>query len=98
MPDIIRDSVKPMEQIDGIKIIQVDGLSGGSAPGGNNVIEGNGGGNMNLADQVVHSALRYSGQAPLIDSLLSEVGPDASSLNGLSGAATAVKGNDKLKS
>ena len=31
LPDIIRESVKPMEQIDGIKIIQVDGLTGQSA-------------------------------------------------------------------
>ena len=29
LPMIIRESVKPMEQIDGIKIIQVDGLTGG---------------------------------------------------------------------
>ncbi len=28
MPDIIRESVKPMERIDGSKIFQVDGLGG----------------------------------------------------------------------
>lgn len=96
MPDIIRESVKPMEQIDGIKIIQVDGLNAGSAPGGGGVSEGNGGGN--LADQVVNSALRYRGQAPLIDSLLSDIGLDASSLNGLSGAANEAKGDDTPES
>lgn len=96
MPDIIRESVKPMEQIDGIKIIQVDGLNAGSAPGGDGVAAGNGGGN--LADQVVNSALRYRGQAPLIDSLLSDIGLDASSLNGLSGAANEAKGDDKPES
>lgn len=82
MPEIIRESVKPMEQIDGIKIIQVDGLNPGSAPGGDGESQGNGG---NLADQVVNSALRYRGQAPLVDSLLSDIGLDAKSLGGLAG-------------
>lgn len=96
MPGIIRESVKPMEQIDGIKIIQVDGLNAGSAPGGDGSADGNGGGN--LADQVVNSALRYRGQAPLIDSLLSEVGLNASSLDGLSGAASEASGKDSGES
>ncbi|MDH3763418.1 MAG: SPFH domain-containing protein [Gammaproteobacteria bacterium] len=96
MPGIIRESVKPMEQIDGIKIIQVDGLNAGSAPGGDGAAGGNGGGN--LADQVVNSALRYRGQAPLIDSLLSEVGLDSSSLKGLSGAASEASGEDSAES
>ena len=79
MPEIIRESVKPMEQIDGIKIVQVDGLSGNSANGEavNN--------NSSLADQVVNSALRYRAQAPLLESLLKEVGLTASDLNGLAG-------------
>lgn len=93
LPDIIRESVKPMEQIDGIKIFQVDGLGGG----------GNGNGdahgateNGNLADQVVNSALRYRGQAPLIDMLMSEIGLKADDINGLTQAVqqgTLVKKN-----
>ncbi|MCP4873989.1 MAG: flotillin family protein [Gammaproteobacteria bacterium] len=97
MPEIIRESVKPMEQIDGIKIIQVDGLNTGSAPGGNGTAD-SAGGSHNLADQVVSSALRYRGQAPLIDSLLSEVGLDAGSLSGLSGAANESKNDDPTDS
>ncbi len=80
LPDVIRESVKPMEQIDGIKIVHVDGLNGGSVPTGE-VAAGNG--NSNLADQVVNSALRYRGQAPLIDSLLSEIGMNSADINGL---------------
>ena len=83
LPTIIRESVKPMEQIDGIKIFQVDGLGGG----------GNGSGdthaateNGNLADQVVNGALRYRGQAPLIDMLMSEIGLKADDINGLTQA------------
>jgi len=86
MPDIIRESVKPMEQIDGIKIIQVDGLNAGSAGSANG--EGGSGGDGNLADQLVTSALRYRGQAPLVDSLLSEIGLDGASIDGLSGSVT----------
>ena len=83
LEEIIRESVKPMENIDGIKIIQVDGLNAGGGAGGSaNVV--NAGANCgNLADQVVNSALRYRAQAPLLDSLLKEVGINAGDINGL---------------
>jgi uncharacterized membrane protein YqiK len=77
LPNIIRESVKPMEQIDSIKIIQVEGMNGGvvgAGPGGND---------GSLADQLVNSALRYRGQAPLIDSLMSEIGMKGGDLNAL---------------
>src|SRR5215475_10573272 len=66
---IIRESVRPMEKIEGIKILQVDGLWG-TGPHG----EGNGDGRPNVAEGIVNSALRYRAQAPLIDSLLRELG------------------------
>lgn len=66
---IVRESVRPMEKIDGIKIFQVDGLSGG-AQGAARAEAGSG----SLADQMVSSALRYRAQAPLLDSLLKEIG------------------------
>jgi len=65
---IIRESVKPMEKINEIKILQVDGLGGAPAHGGAD----SGGGSF--ADNVVNSALRYRAQAPLVDSLLREIG------------------------
>ena len=86
MPEIIRESVKPMEQIDGIKIIQVEGLNAGSAGSTNG--EGGKGADGSLADQLVNSALRYRGQAPLVDSLLAEIGLDGSDIKGLTGGAT----------
>src|SRR5262245_58380942 len=65
---IIRESVRPLEKIEGIKILQVDGL-GGSSPTAAG--EGGGGG---ITDNIVNSALRYRAQAPLLDSLLKEIG------------------------
>lgn len=79
LPGIIRESVKPMEQIDAIKILQVDGLNRGDNGGS----DGKAGSDGNLADQVVNSALRYRGQAPLVDMLMSEIGLNAADINGL---------------
>jgi uncharacterized membrane protein YqiK len=75
--DIIRESVKPLENIDSIKILQVDGLANGAAHDG-------GGGSP--SDQIVQSALKYRAQAPLIDSLLKELGFDGSSPTALASA------------
>ena len=91
LPAIIRESVKPMEQIDGIKIIQVDGIAGGNNTG--NSGESASGATGNLADQVVGSALKYRAQAPLIESLLKEVGLEGRDLNSL----TAALGNAVAK-
>lgn len=76
LPAIIRESVKPMEQIDGIKIIQVEGLNGAGGNGEGTPVQGG-----NMADQLVSSALRYRGQAPLVDSLLSDIGLAGNDLN-----------------
>lgn len=79
LPEIIRESVKPMERIEGIKILHVEGLPGFSANAGSSTssdgtqIDG-GGRDGNLAEQVVSSALRYRSQAPFVDTLLSEIG------------------------
>ncbi|MDH4318365.1 MAG: flotillin family protein [Desulfobulbaceae bacterium] len=94
LPQIIEQSVKPMESIEGIKIIQVDGLRGGSASAVNSAEEGAGTGN--LADQLVNSALRYRGQAPLVDSLLSDIGLKGSDINGLTSGLMA-SGSGKKK-
>jgi uncharacterized membrane protein YqiK len=100
LPLIIRESVKPMEQIDGIKIIQLNGMPGTVGGDGQASNSPTGG---NLADQMVASALRYRGQAPLIDALLKEIGVDGGSLAGLTaplapeGSTTAPAGKDSPK-
>ncbi len=87
LPQIIRESVKPMERIDGIKIVQVGGLNSEGAPANGATVSADGG---NLADQVVSSALRYRTQAPLVDTLLKEVGIDGASVNGLTQAVKSA--------
>jgi uncharacterized membrane protein YqiK len=67
MEGIIRESVRPMERIEGIKILHVEGLGGGSGGGS----DANG---TNFSDSVVNSALRFRAQAPLVDQLLREIG------------------------
>ncbi|BBL76145.1 flotillin family protein [Methylomagnum ishizawai] len=79
LPGIIAKSVEPMQRIDGIKIIQVDGL-GRVAGGGEG---GNPGGGGNLAEQAVSAALSYRAQQPLVDALLNDLGMKGGSLAGL---------------
>ncbi len=95
LPSIIEQSVKPMEQIEGIKIIDVRGL-GQSGSGGNND-DGGGSGDGNLARSVVDQALRYRAQRPLVDSLLNEVGlGDLADLSGMvNGKKAGRKSRDK---
>lgn len=81
LPDIIRESAKPMENIDEIKILQVNG--GGLMGGGGVSGSLNHQGEVGLADQVVNSALRYRSQAPLVDGLLREIGLQGGDINGL---------------
>src|SRR6185369_9269356 len=59
-----------------IRILHVDGLNGsGSGVGGG----------RNATDEVIDSALRYRVQAPLIDSVLSEIGIEGGSLSKMQG-------------
>ncbi|HEX8258167.1 MAG TPA: flotillin domain-containing protein [Allosphingosinicella sp.] len=88
LPEVVREAAKPMEAIDSIKIIQVDGLTGagaGSGPGGAGVPSGDG----NLASSAVAAALRYRAQAPIVDGLMKELGFDGSTLENLVAGAAA---------
>ncbi|EKC4673542.1 flotillin family protein [Salmonella enterica] len=80
LPAVIEKSVEPMRSIDGIKIIQVDGLNRGATAGDVAAGGANGG---NLAEQALSAALTYRTQAPLIDSLLNEIGIAGGSLKAL---------------
>ena len=74
LPQIIRETVKPMENIESIKILQVDGLPGLNSPsevgsGGTGAPSGG-----NIPDQVVNSAMKYRTQVAFVDGLMEEIG------------------------
>lgn len=64
---IIRESVKPLEKIDGIKMVHLGGSGGG--------------GHRTPTDEVIDSALRYRVQAPMIDELMKEMGIEGSNIS-----------------
>jgi uncharacterized membrane protein YqiK len=64
---IVRESVKPLEKIEAIKILHIDGVNGGNP-------------SRNVTDEVIDSALRYRVQAPMIDTLMKEIGIEGGSL------------------
>ncbi|WAP67576.1 flotillin family protein [Jiella pelagia] len=92
LPKIIAESVRPMERIEQIKILQVDGLMG-AAGGGGNGVNGNGDDAGSMSDRLVNSALRYRGQAPLVDALLKELDLDGG-LGNLGRSAGKMAGRD----
>ncbi|MCF6233858.1 MAG: hypothetical protein L3J36_12300 [Rhodobacteraceae bacterium] len=71
---IVSASVKPLEKINEIKIMHLGGLGGDG-----------GGSSKSATDEVIDSALRYRVQAPMIDSLLSEIGIEGGSLAKMGG-------------
>ena len=89
LPEVIRESAKPMEAIDSIKIVQVDGLTNGGRSGGGSGANGAPGGSGNLAGDAVNAALAYRAQAPVLDGLMKELGLDGSSLGALIAGAAA---------
>ncbi|MEQ8179966.1 MAG: flotillin domain-containing protein [Amphiplicatus sp.] len=76
LPRIIEQQVKPMEKIEGIKILHVEGLNG--AGGGGHAEGGHG-----VADQAVNAALRYRTQAPLLDALMKELGLEGGDMSAI---------------
>lgn len=69
LESIVRETVKPMERIDSIKVVHLGGSGVGET-----------GGDRSPTDEVMDSVLRYRVQAPMIEELLKDVGVDGSSL------------------
>jgi uncharacterized membrane protein YqiK len=93
---IIRESVRPMERIEGIKILHVDGLGGSGGQSG-----GDGNGQVGFADGIVNSALRFRAQAPIVDQLLKEIGLEGGDIqrlvSGVSGANAGMSDTPAIK-
>ena len=99
LDSIIRESVKPMQNIDAIKILDVNGLPGfsdGHSRSNDSDSGGSGGSGSprssdgasvsggSLADNVVNSALRYRAHVPFVDSLLQEIGMSPGEISNIS--------------
>lgn len=81
LPQVIAESVKPMENIDSVKIVQMNGQPfGGGAVGTAGVV---GASNQSLPEQFVNAGLQYRACAPLVDDLMKEVGLNGGSLQGM---------------
>ena len=107
LDSIIRESVKPMQNIDAIKILDVNGLPGfsdGHSRGNGSDSGGSGESGSptssdsasvsggSLADNVVNSALRYRAHVPFVDSLLQEIGMSPGEISNIS---NILKEDDK---
>jgi uncharacterized membrane protein YqiK len=88
LPNIIRETVKPMENIESIKILQVDGVPGINSPsetGGGGGAANGGGDGGNITDRVVNSALKYRTQVAFVDGLMKDLGLPIESLGSAGG-------------
>lgn len=83
LPEIVANAVKPLENIEGIKILQGYGAANGQQ-GALSTSSGNGG----LAEQVTGAALSYRANAPVVDALLQELGLVEGEKGGLSDLLT----------
>jgi uncharacterized membrane protein YqiK len=88
LPNIIRETVKPMENIESIKILQVDGVPGINSPSetiGGGVANGGGGDGGNMTDRVVNSAMKYRTQVAFVDGLMKDLGLPIESIGSAGG-------------
>jgi len=83
LPAILAQAVKPMEQIDSIRIVQVNGMpgQGGSEGGATN--------GATFPEQVMNSALQYQIAKPIVDAVMQDAGL---SNHGITGIAQNLAG------
>jgi uncharacterized membrane protein YqiK len=83
LPEIIQQSVKPLERIESIRLFQVNGMpSGDSNTSPATGQAGNSAGT--LPEQVVNSALQYQVAKPIVDAIMKDAGLSNPSLTGIS--------------
>lgn len=81
LPQILAQAVKPMESIDSIRIVSVNGM-----PGQGQVGTGEGGGVGNGAtfpEQVMNSALQYQIAKPIVDAVMHDAGLSNQGITGI---------------
>lgn len=89
LPEIIKESVKPLENIEGIKILQGYGAGNSNGTGAAETTGQQGG----IAEQVTTAALNYRANGPVVDAMLQELGLVDAKTGNLS---ELLKGNNNL--
>ena len=91
---IVEASVKPIEAIEGMKVINIGGLGELVSSGNGQQVQSST--NESISDQLINSLLKYRGLAPVVDSILKEVDLDFSSVHGIADIVKSnMEGNDK---
>ncbi|WP_237155503.1 flotillin family protein [Oryzibacter oryziterrae] len=90
IPAALAESVRPLEKIGDVKIIDMGGTAFGGGQSGT-AGGGGGGGTGSIPDNLLGALLAYRAQAPMIDKLLTEAGfaPAANPVDQILGAANA---------
>lgn len=88
-PAIIEASVKPLENIESVRVISTNGsLFGGGGNGGG---DGSSNGSNNVPDQLVGALMKHRMQMPMVDDLLKQLGIDPLNPSKLSEALSEEK-------
>jgi len=80
LPTILAEAVKPMEKIDSIRIVQVNGMPG---QGGGSGTEGGATSGATFPEQVMNSALQYQVAKPIVDAVMHDAGLSNQGITGL---------------
>ncbi len=95
LPSIVAEMVKPMENIDSIKIIDAQGFIGN----GSNGKVSSGEVNTSFPDQVVNASLKHKAFVPFMDNILKDLNLDVKlNSNNLNGIVEGFIGNTKTNS
>jgi len=90
LPQIVAQVVKPMENIDSIKIVEMGGMAQGGSVAGGNATAGTG----SLSNDIVDAAMKYKTHMPVLDNLLGEVGLNLNSIEGMTAPLTEMVPNN----
>lgn len=78
LPAILAQAVKPMENIDSIRIVQVNGM-----PGQGGGAEGGAAHGATFPEQVMNSALQYQIAKPIVDAVMQDAGLSNQGITGM---------------
>ena len=78
LPAILAEAVRPMEKIDSIRIVQVNGMPGQAGAAGQAAANG-----ATFPEQVMNSALQYQIAKPIVDAVMKDAGLNNEGITGM---------------